>query len=112
MSGGNQIVNWLKQHNIPYTVLSAPLRGKYANNSIQAKKDWLDEFNPGTSQDAIFTQGKQKYAITNGKPNVLVDDYSKYLNAWHDAGGIAVKHEDENTDRTLQQLAKIYGITQ
>ena len=109
LAGGNQIVNWLKQHNIPYTVLSAPLRGKYANNSVQAKKDWLDEFNPGTSQDAIFTQGKHKYAITNGKPNVLVDDYSKYLNAWQEAGGIAVKHEDSNTAHTIHELEKIYA---
>ena len=109
LAGGNQIVNWLKQHNIPYTVLSAPLRGKYADNSIQAKKDWLDEFNPETSQDAIFTQGKHKYAITNGKPNVLVDDYSKYLNAWQEAGGIAVKHEDSNTAHTIHELEKIYA---
>jgi hypothetical protein len=89
--------------------LSAPLRGKYADNSIQAKKDWLDEFNPETSQDAIFTQGKHKYAITNGKPNVLVDDYSKYLNAWQEAGGIAVKHEDSNTAQTIHELEKIYA---
>ena len=108
LEGGGKVVQWLNQYNIPYTVLSAPLRGPYAVASVEAKKDWLDEFNPRTSQDAIFTQGKHKYAITNGKPNVLVDDYSKYLNAWQEAGGIAVKHEDGNTAHTIQILEKIY----
>ena len=112
LNGGQRIIKWLHQHNIPFTVLSAPLRGNSAHASIAAKKDWLDIFNPGTSSNAIFTSAKYKHAKTNGQPNVLVDDFGKYLNAWHDAGGIAVKHEDGNTDRTLQQLAKIYGITQ
>ena len=33
----------------------------------------------------------------------------KYLNAWSEAGGIAVKHEDANTDETIRQLEKIYA---
>ena len=61
-------------------MLSAPLRGPYAEASVGAKKDWLDEHNPSATQDAIFTQHKHKYALSNGEPNVLVDDYGKYLN--------------------------------
>lgn len=112
LNGGQRIIHWLHRHNIPFTVLSAPLRGKFGPASIQAKKDWLDIYNPGTSGSAIFTSAKHKYAKSDGHVNVLVDDFGKYLNAWHDAGGIAVKHEDENTDRTIHQLEKIYGITQ
>jgi hypothetical protein len=77
--------------------------------SIDAKKDWLDEYNPGTSQNAIFTKRKFKYATINGKPNVLVDDFNYYLRSWADAGGIAVKHSDNTTDHTIKQLEKIYS---
>lgn len=113
LKGGNKVVAWLRQNKIPFTVLSAPLRGPYSSASIQAKKDWLDQYNPGTSGNAIFTAAKYKYATKNGKPQVLVDDFGKYLQAWGDAGGIAVKHEDEAEDpnsaeETIKQLEKIY----
>lgn len=111
---GMKIVKWLHTNKIPFTVLSAPLRGPFSNASVEAKKDWLDEFNPGTSSSAIFTSQKQKYAIDNKGPNVLVDDFGKYLNAWKDSGGIAVKHEDQYEvpnagDITIEKLEKIYS---
>ena len=108
LQGGGTIVKWLNQHKIPFTVLSAPLRGPYASASIEAKKDWLNQYNPGATKNAIFTQHKHKYALNNGEPQVLVDDYGKYLNHWSNAGGIAVKHEDSNTAHTIQVLEKIY----
>ena len=88
-------------------MLSAPLRNE-GDASVRAKRDWLDEFNPGTSQNAIFTKRKFQYAVTEGKPNVLVDDFNYYLNSWAEAGGIAVKHNDASTDHTIMQLNKIY----
>jgi len=109
LQGGQQIINWLHKNKIPFTVLSAPLRGAYAKNSIQGKKDWLDEFNPGTSGNAIFTSAKYKYAKNGDNVNVLVDDFGKYLDAWDNAGGIAVKHEDSNTNDTISELEKIYA---
>ena len=109
LQGGNKIVQWLNQNNIPYTILSAPLRGPYAVASVEAKKDWLDEHNPGASKNAIFASNKHKYALNGGEPNVLVDDYGKYLNLWSNAGGIAVKHEDNNTQHTISELEKIYA---
>jgi hypothetical protein len=110
LSGGQRIIAWLHEHNIPFTVLSAPLR-KEGAASIKGKKTWLDRYNPGTSGSAIFTSAKYKYALNKDQqPNVLVDDFGKYLNAWSSAGGTAVKHEDANTDATIQELEKIYGI--
>jgi len=116
LSGGMQVISWLKENNIPFTVLSAPLRGPYAGASIRAKKEWLDEFNPGTSANAIFTSAKYKHATSSdGTVNVLVDDFGNYLQKWSDAGGIAVKHEDEyelpnSGDETIKQLKQIYGV--
>lgn len=112
---GRKVINWLNKHHIPYTVLSAPLRGPYSAASIKAKKSWLDRYNPGTSDTAIFVSDKHKYAIDpeTKKPNVLVDDFGKYINAWKDAGGIAIKHEDEHEvsnsgDLTIKKLKQIY----
>jgi 5'(3')-deoxyribonucleotidase len=109
LNGGQQIISWLHKNKIPFTVLSAPLRGPYSKNSIEAKKDWLDEYNPGTSNNAIFTAAKYKYAKNGDEQNVLVDDFGKYLDAWSNAGGIAVKHEDNNTNNTISELEKIYA---
>ena len=114
LKGGKQIINWIQKHNIPYTVLSAPLRGPYADVSKQAKKDWLDEYHPGSSANAIFTSQKHKYAVSNGVANVLVDDFGPYIEKWTNAGGIPVKHEDETEDssavqKTIQALEKIYA---
>jgi hypothetical protein len=109
LPGGLKIIQWLHQHKIPFTVLSAPLRGPYAEASRQAKRDWLDKYNPGTSNNAIFTSAKYKYAKNGDNVNVLVDDFGKYLNAWDAAGGVAVKHEDSNTQHTISELEKIYA---
>lgn len=114
LPGGIKIIEWLKTNNIPYTVLSAPLRGPYADTSKQAKKDWLDEHNPGTSETAIFTSQKHKYAVNDGVANVLVDDFGPYCQKFSDAGGIVVKHEDESevstaANDTISMLEKIYA---
>ena len=108
LQGGNTIVQWLHQNKIPYTVLSAPIRIE-PEASKQGKREWLDTHNPGTSKDAIFTSAKYKYATAGNQPNVLVDDFGKYLDAWTAHGGIAVKHADETTQNTIQQLEKIYA---
>ena len=108
LPGGQRIIQWLHSNAIPFTVLSAPLRNE-GEASKDGKKDWLDEFNPGTSSSAIFTKKKHEYAVTKNTPNVLVDDFNYYLRSWADAGGIAVKHSDATTDHTIQQLEKIYA---
>ena len=35
LPGGMKLVQWLRRHKIPFTVLSAPLRGPYADASIE-----------------------------------------------------------------------------
>jgi hypothetical protein len=114
LAGGLEIIKWLRTNKVPFTILSAPLRGPYADSSKQAKRDWLDQYNPGTSTNAIFTSKKHQYAITNGVTNVLVDDFRPYIQKWTDAGGIPVKHEDESEDQnavanTIATLEKIYS---
>ena len=107
LPGGQVIIKWLHYNDIPFTVLSAPLRNE-PEASKEGKRGWLDQYNPGTSKNAIFTKKKFNYAVTNGRPNVLVDDFNYYLRSWAEHGGIAVKHSDATTDHTIKQLEKIY----
>jgi hypothetical protein len=107
LPGGQKIIQWLKQNHIPYTALSAPLRGN-EDASIRGKRVWLDQHHPGSSPTAIFTGNKDQYAVTS-QPNVLVDDFGKYVELWKEAGGIGVKHSDQDTDETLATLKKIYA---
>lgn len=114
LAGGQEIIEWLHDNKIPFTILSAPLRGPYADASKQGKRDWLDEHNPGTSENAIFTSKKHQYAVKDGVANVLVDDFGPYIQKWTDAGGIPVKHEDEAevptaSQDTINKLEKIYS---
>lgn len=48
---------------------------------------------------------KQTYAMTDGKPNLLIDDYDKNIKEWEAKGGIGVRHI--NTLSTISQLRKL-----
>ena len=108
LRGGLRVIDWLQEHDIPYTILSAPLRYEH-KASIQGKKEWLDKHHPGTSDSAIFASDKSKYAVdTEGRPNVLIDDFGKNTIPWSKAGGIGIKHDPFNADPTISALEKIY----
>lgn len=109
LPGGQKLLAWLKQNKIPFTVLSAPLRGMHPP-SIAGKKAWLDRYNPGASATAVFTGDKSRLATKRGRPNVLVDDYKKYINAWNEKGGIGILYRDVNVDEAIQALAEIYQV--
>ena len=109
LPGAQTLIKFLRDNKIDYTILSAPLRGN-EEASIRGKLAWLDRHHPGSSATAIFTGEKQRYATTNGKPNVLVDDFKKYVNAWTADGGIAVLYRWNNVGSAIDQLRDIYGI--
>lgn len=103
------LLSFLNANNIEFTVLSAPLRGNQ-EASIRGKRAWLDKHNSTAAATAIFTSDKERYAMHGGKPNVLVDDFKKYINSWTSRGGIGVLHRDNNLAATLGQLRSIYGL--
>ena len=108
LHGGLELVSWLKRNKIPFRVLSAPLYGN-EEASIAGKRDWLDKYNPGTSNNAIFTSEKFHYAVTNNQPNILIDDFKKYINAWKTAGGIGILYRDHLVSEVIDTLSHIYG---
>lgn len=113
LPGGKKIVNWLNSNNIPYTILSAPLRGPYAASSVEGKKAWLAKYTPDVVSTALFAHDKHEHALDGGRPNILIDDYHKKITAWNQAGGIGIQHEDETkvpdaAERTIKRLEEIF----
>ena len=53
----------------------------------------------------VMRSDKQKYATTNGKPNILIDDYIKNINEWEAKGGIGVHHT--NVSKTIAELKRL-----
>lgn len=68
--------------------------------AIRGKKEWIDKNMPGTA--AFFEKVKSPYAERNA---VLIDDTTKHVEAWKDAGGIGILHKNfEDTERQLLEL--------
>ena len=53
----------------------------------------------------VMRSDKQKYATTNGKPNILIDDYIKNINEWEAKSGIGVHHT--NVSKTIAELKRL-----
>ena len=88
---------------------NANILSAYSNkdaNSRKGKKQWLSKnAKPTGTVHLVQRADKQKYATTNGKPNILIDDYIKNIKEWENAGGIGVHHTSP-TD-TISQLKRI-----
>ena len=48
---------------------------------------------------------KQAYAIRDGEPNILIDDYMKNINEWEARGGIGIHHTD--VGKTINKLKSL-----
>jgi len=74
-------------------ILSSPL--KYdREGSAKHKAAWVREFLKIQPKGMHFTGDKAQFATQpDGTPNILIDDYPKYLEKWTNAGGIGVKYK-------------------
>jgi len=100
-----------------YRICSMPLKN-YTKQSIYGKNQWIlknidKEDRPIT---AHYTFDKSKFATTDGKPNILIDDLEDNINAWNAAGGIGIKFEADQgqfhdlVDSLTEQLKKIKDL--
>ena len=78
-------------------------------NSRKGKMNWLRKNAKLTKKSRIhlvMREDKQKYAMTtDGKPNLLIDDYIKNVNEWKAKGGIGVHHISPSD--TIAQLKRL-----
>ena len=78
-------------------------------NSRKGKYNWLRKNAKLTQKSRIhlvMREDKQKYAMTtDGKPNLLIDDYIKNVNEWKAKGGIGVHHTSPSDN--IEQLKRL-----
>ena len=58
-----------------------------------------------TNTNLVMRSQKQKYAMSGGKSNVLIDDYIKNIKEWEAKGGIGIHHTD--VSKTINELKKL-----
>ena len=79
--------------------------------SSKGKIDWINQYlRPKPKNEHIFLplDGKKELrAQKNGKPCVLIDDFTTYTEKWKENGGIAILHTSiDDTIRTLDHLTQ------
>jgi 5'(3')-deoxyribonucleotidase len=103
MPGSRKLYQFIKKYD-PYVLSAYSARDP---NSQVGKKKWLKkntEFKKSRI-NLVKREQKQKYAITDGKPNVLIDDYIKNINEWESKGGIGIHHT--NVSKTISDLKRL-----
>ena len=103
MPGAKRLWNFISKYDTE--ILSA--YSKRDGNSRNGKLKWLSK-NTKIKRGKINLVGrsdKQKYATTNGKPNVLIDDYIKNIQEWEAKGGIGIHHT--SVGKTISELKSL-----
>ena len=82
---------------------------EYSPTAVVQKHQWLANHlrlnNNANIHIVLKRADKQRFAINNGRPNVLIDDFAKNCNEWKAAGGIAILHT--SVANTVSQLKKL-----
>ena len=102
MPGGKELWDFIS----PYkpSILTTPMQ----KGSEIGKAFWINE-NLHPEPINVFMSG-EKYtrAISeDGAPAILIDDWSKNIIPWNEAGGIAIQHKNGNTAATIATLKKL-----
>jgi 5'(3')-deoxyribonucleotidase len=104
LSGAGKLLGAVKKYAGKYKICSTPLTGD--PNSEPQKREWVKKhLHAFAPNEVIITHNKAAHAKqSDGTPNILIDDFGKNIKAWEAAGGIGIKHENENVDRTIKLL--------
>ncbi len=95
-------------------ICSSPLRGD-ARNSAYWKEVWLKEndFTPPKKKNLVFTSNKAKWATSNGKPNILIDDKPSNIAEWEKNGGIGIRYQaNEDSLAAVKKTLKQKKLSQ
>ena len=103
MPGGKLLYQFIEKYD-PYVLSAYSGRDPTSKNG---KMKWLAK-NTNWKKgriNLVMRSQKQKYATSNGKPNILIDDYIKNINEWENKGGIGVHHT--NVSKTIGELKRL-----
>ena len=92
------------------TRYDAKILSAYTNkdpNSRQGKMKWLSKNTNFKRKDIhlVLRSQKQNYAVSDGKPNVLIDDHPKNIKEWESKGGIVIYHS--SVSKTMGELKRL-----
>jgi hypothetical protein len=99
---GRNLLQWLKDHNLNYTLLTRPTKPPTTHECIAGKKYWLTKH--GVTNPVIFEFDKEKYA---GNGNILIDDHSGNIEKWIKANGIGIHYDDSKFSEVIDKLTEI-----
>lgn len=113
MPGSEKLVNYLKQNFPNFMVLTATPYPKpefiaISNRGLVDKKTWMmQHFGIPPERVIVVKAGsvKKDYAVTDGVPNILVDDWEKNTVPFVQAGGKAVVYQ--NADQAINDLEQL-----
>lgn len=97
-----ELWEYISQYEV--NVLSHP----WDEKSLEGKEFWIsNHLEPRPENILLPLDGnKHQYAVDkSGEPNILIDDFHKYISKWESAGGIAITHT--STEKTILELKKI-----
>jgi hypothetical protein len=105
--GGITLVNYINASKIPYEILSSTGGKDYFELIRDQKKVWLKEHGIGCPVNIV---AGRKFKTEYAAPDVLlIDDQSKIVERFVEAGGNAIHHTDILS--TIFELKHIHGIT-
>jgi 5'(3')-deoxyribonucleotidase len=73
-----------------YNILSHPASID-KEGCIQGKKEWIRKHLNPLPKEMFFPQNKSDYAMREGVANILVDDFSPYIESWRSKGGYPIQ---------------------
>jgi hypothetical protein len=102
MPGGRKLYQFIARYD-PYVLSAYSARDP---NSKLGKMKWLNKHTKFSRSNINLVRRaeKQKFATTNGKPNILIDDYLKNIKEWEAKGGIGIHHT--NISKTVAELKR------
>ncbi len=69
-------------------------------HSAEGKLSWIRKHLDPKPLEIVLTSNKSAYAVENGVPNILIDDYLPYTDGWREAGGIAILMQTDTFETT------------
>ena len=88
-------------------LLTAPITARPGATMTagEGKVMWAEQLSPAPAR-VIVKAAKQKkgHAVTNGVPNILIDDRASTVDEWNAAGGIGILHMPKGSAATIRKL--------
>ena len=101
--GGKKLYQFISRYN-PHVLSAFSGRDPSSKNG---KMKWLKKNTTFKSANINLVKRvqKQKFATTDDKPNILIDDYIKNIKEWQNKGGIGIHHTDAS--KTISELKRL-----